>query len=130
MGCRSLGYKGDGFRQGRAKLVCSVKKQSGRPIGRPMKKKNGSKDPPLQDRLGIGAALQGWAVVIGAAGVGARWLLFGLLGFRAQGGRAGSVVRDLAREHDVTQTALHGIEFGGGDDVFLSHGEDPGDFLL
>src|SRR5260370_33613868 len=67
-------------------------------------------------RLRVGAALERGAVVVGAGWVVASGLLLGLLGFRAQRRFAWGVVRDLAREHDVAQAGLHGIEFGGGDD--------------
>src|SRR5712664_1207513 len=81
-------------------------------------------------RLGVGAALESRAIVVGAGWVVAGGLLLGLLGFRAQRRFAWGVIRYLAREHDVAQAGLHGIEFGGGDDVFLPRGEDAGDFLL
>src|SRR5216684_154169 len=80
--------------------------------------------------LGVGAALESGAIVVGAGWVVAGGLLLGLLGFRAQRWFAGGVIRYLAREHDVAQAGLHGIEFGGGDDVFLPRREDAGDFLL
>jgi len=99
--------------------------------GRPVKKRNGSKDPPLQDLwLRIGAALERRAIIVGAAGVVAGGLLLGLLGFGAQRRFAGGVIRHLAREHDVAQAALHGIEFGSGDDIFLPCGQNAGNLFL
>src|SRR5713226_6947408 len=102
-----------------------------------VKKKNGSSRQKAPGRpaitglwLRIGAALERRAIVVGAVGIVAGGLLLGLLGFRAQGGLAGRVVRNLARKHDVAQAALHGIEFGSGDNVFLPRREDAGDFLL
>src|SRR6266699_1696695 len=80
--------------------------------------------------LRIGASLECGAIVVGAVGIIARRLLLGLLGLGAQSGLAGCVVRDLAREHDVAEAGLHGIEFGGGDEVFLPCGQDAGDFFL
>src|ERR1700674_2312647 len=80
--------------------------------------------------LGVRAALEGGAVVVGAVGVGAGGLLLGLLGFGAECGLAGGVIAGFAGEHDAAETGLHVVKFGGGDDVFLPRGEDAGDFLL
>src|SRR6202011_1775240 len=81
-------------------------------------------------RLRIGAALEGRAIIVGAAGIVAGGLLLGLLGFGAQRRFAWGVIRHLAREHDVTQAALHGIEFGGGDDIFLPCRQNAGNLFL
>ena len=51
--------------------------------------------------LRIGAALEGGAVVVGAAGVVAGRLLFGLFSFGAERGLAGGVVAGFAGEHDA-----------------------------
>src|SRR5258708_7019259 len=80
--------------------------------------------------LGVGAALERGAIVVGAGWVVAGGLLLGLLGFRAQRWFAGGVIRYLAREHDVAQAGLHGIEFRGGDGVCLPRREGAGGFLL
>src|SRR5260370_2365997 len=83
-------------------------------------------------RLGlrVGAALESGAVVVGAAGVGARRLLLGLLGLGAQSGLTGSVVGNLAREHDIAKASFYRVKFRAGDNVFLFGGEDARDFLL
>src|SRR5260370_33165531 len=80
--------------------------------------------------LRIGASLESGAIVVGAVGIVARGLLLGLLGLGAQRGLARCVIGHLAREHDVAEAGLHGIEFGGGDDVFLPCGQDAGDFFV
>src|SRR6266481_5826321 len=80
--------------------------------------------------LRVGAALERGAIVVGTAGIGAGGLFLRLLCLGAQGRLAGSVVRDLAREHDVAEARLYGIEFGSGDDVFLPRRKNAGDFLL
>src|SRR6267143_6386020 len=49
-------------------------------------------------RLRVGAALEGGAIVVGAVGIVAGRLLFGLLGFGAQRGLAGGVIRGFARD--------------------------------
>src|SRR5260370_6676039 len=80
--------------------------------------------------LRIGASLESGAIVVGAVGIVARGLHLRSLGLGAQRGLARSVIGHLAREHDVAEAGLHGIEFGGGDDVFLPCGQDAGDFFL
>ncbi len=80
--------------------------------------------------MGVGAALERGAVVVGGGGVGAGGLLFGLLGFGAERGLAGGVVGGFAGEHDAAEARLHRVEFGSGDDVFRPCREDAGDFLL
>src|SRR5260370_6590169 len=83
-------------------------------------------------RLGlrVGAELESGAVVVGAAGVGARRLLLGLLGLGAQSGLTGSVVGNLAREHDIAKASLYRVKFRTGDNVFLFGGQNARDFLL
>src|SRR6266700_3698287 len=80
--------------------------------------------------LRIGAALERGAVVVGAVGIVARGLLLGLLGLGAQRGLAGLIVLGLAREHDVAEAGLDGVEFRRGDDIFLPGREDASNFLL
>src|SRR5882672_7207590 len=68
----------------------------------------------LNQGAGVGAALQGWTIVVGA-GIGRGWrsfLLVGLFGASAQSRLAGAVVDGFTREHHVAQAALDGIEFG------------------
>src|ERR1700674_1143927 len=80
--------------------------------------------------LRIGAALERWAIIVGAVGIVARGLLFGLFSFGTQRRLAGGVIADFAREHDVAKAGLHGIKFGSGNDVFLPGGQNARDFFL
>src|SRR6266702_5754121 len=80
--------------------------------------------------LRIGASLEGGAIVVGAVGIIARRLLLGLLGLGAQRGLAGLIVLGLAREHNVAEAGLDGVEFRRGDDIFLPSREDASNFLL
>src|SRR6266403_2653714 len=62
---------------------------------------------------GVGAALQGWTIVVGAGvGRGRSFLLVGLLGARTQSRLAGTVVNCFAREHYIAQPGFHRIKFG------------------
>src|SRR5260370_34906969 len=129
-GCISQGHSGIGEQKEERRLEVRFRCQclGARCGGRPHKGTRVRKQERLW--LGVGAALERGAIVVGAGWVVASGLLLGLLGFRAQRRFAWGVVRDLAREHDVAQAGLHGIEFGGGEDVFLPRRKGAGDFLL
>src|ERR1700722_16957385 len=81
--------------------------------------------------LRIGAALQGWTIVVGI-GVGILLLrtLLLLFGAGAEARLAGLIVLHLAREHDVAQAALHAVELGGSDDIFRFVRQNARDFFL
>src|SRR6266550_132624 len=81
-------------------------------------------------RLRVGTALESWPVVVGAVGVVAGGLLLGLFGFGAQRGFARGVIAHFAREHDVAEAGLHGIEFGSSDDVLLPGGQNARNLFL
>src|SRR5258708_29796219 len=86
--------------------------------------------------LGVREALQRWAIFVGAVATGrggvgiAGFLLVGLLGLGAQRRLARLVVLHLFGEHHVAQAALHGIEFGCGDDVLVLIRQDTRDLFL
>src|SRR3984957_11597085 len=81
--------------------------------------------------LRIGAALQGWTIVVGI-GVGILLLrtLLLLFGAGAEARLAGLIVLHLAGEHDVAEARLHAVEFGCRDNVFRFVGKNARDFSL